>query len=400
MKEKGFLQVIVYKNNESDPLSNVSIEVKEKVSGNTINTLITNEIGKTEKISLDSPPILYTMESTNNKPFSSYDIVITAQDKKIFVENIQIFPSVTALQKVYINEMKYLSIKDPILWGNFPLKDFESPIKLLTNFYNWVILPEVVIPEYIIVHADEKDKTAQNHQVKFIDYIKNVACCEIYPTWPKETIKANVIAIVSYILNRVYTEWYRSNGYDFTITGSTKNDQAFDYERNIYLEISEIVDEVFTTYVTKPDIKQPLLAQYCDGKKKTCPGFMSQWGTKEMGDQGKSALQILKKYYGQEIILKKAKKIEGIPESYPGSILTIGTENHHVKTIQEQLNAISNNYPLLPKIKVDGVYGDLTEKNVQLFQEIFNLKKTGIVDEATWYKISQIYATITKMMSI
>ena len=258
-----------------------------------------------------------------------------------------------------------------------------------------MVLPEVVIPEFIVVHAGRPtDASAPNYYVPFKDYIKNVACCEIYANWPEETLKANIWAIISLTLNRVYTEWYRGQGFNFTITNSTAFDQAFTYGRNIFDEISNVVDNIFNSYITRPGIRQPLFTQYNDGKRVNNPGWLSQWGSKYLGDQGRDAVSILKNYYGPNIYLENANKVAGVPSSYAGTPLQTGSVGPDVRTIQEQLNAISNNYPAIPKVRVDGIFGPETRNAVIEFQKIFNMPQTGIVDFATWYRISFIYVAV------
>ncbi|MPM51618.1 hypothetical protein SDC9_98368 [bioreactor metagenome] len=200
-------------------------------------------------------------------------------------------------------------------------------------------------------------------------------------------------------MNRVYTEWYRGKGYDFTITNSTAYDLMFVYGRNYYYNIQNIVDDLFTTYVTKPGIRQPLFTQFCDGSRVTCDG-LEQWGSKSMGDQGKDALTILRSYYGSNVYLKQADKVQGVPISYPGEALRIGSSGMDVRTIQTQLNSISDNYPMIPKIKVDGIYGPKTANAVKTFQKIFYLPATGVVDFATWYKISNIYVAVNRLSEL
>jgi len=263
---------------------------------------------------------------------------------------------------------------------------------------DFVVLPKPVIPEQVVVHAGvPSDASAPNYTVGFKDYIKNVASSEIYTTWPEEAIKANILAILSFTLNRVYTEWYRGKGYPFTITNSTAFDQSFTYGRTLYKEISTQVDQLFTTYISKPDILQPLFTQYSDGKKVVRKGWLSQWGTKELADQKYTALQILKNYYGYDIILKQAEKVQGIPQSYPGTTLKLGSTGEAVKTIQRQLNAISRNFPAIPKVVVDGVYGDGTVSAVKVFQDVFDLPVTGEVNFPTWYEISDIFVSVEKL---
>jgi len=256
---------------------------------------------------------------------------------------------------------------------------------------------EPVIPEFIVVHDGRPDDaSAPNYWVRFKDYIKNVACSEIYSTWKTEAIKANVLAILSFTLNRVYTEWYRGKGYDFTVTSSTAFDQSFSYGRTIFEEIGVVVDDLFTTYITKEGIAQPLFTQYFDGRRVQCGG-LSQWGSQALGEQGWDAVSILRKYYGAEIYLKSAERVEGVPLSYGGEVLSPGSEGEAVRTIQEQLNRISQNYPAIPKAPADGIYGPATQAAVLEFQKIFHLPQTGSVDFAGWYEISNVYVAVTNM---
>jgi hypothetical protein len=225
-----------------------------------------------------------------------------------------------------------------------------------------------------------------------------VASSEIYTTWPRETLRANILAILSFTMNRVYTEWYRGKGYDFTITNSTAYDQAFTYGRTLFREISDVVDELFTTYISRLNILQPLFTQYVDGKSvPPRDGWLSQWGSKALGDEGLTAIQILKNYYGSEIVLKQAQKVEGIPLSFPGITLKEGASGESVRAIQTQLNAISKNYPLIPQTAADGVYGEKTAEAVRVFQEIFGLPVTGTVNFPTWYQISDVYVAVSKL---
>jgi len=253
----------------------------------------------------------------------------------------------------------------------------------------------------MIVHGGHPTNTsAPTYWVPFKDYIKNVASSEIYANWPEETLKANILAIISFTLNRVFTEWYRNKGHDFTITNSTAVDQAYNHGRNIFTEISMVVDEIFTTYITRPGIRQPLFAQYCDGRRVTCPNWLSQWGSKHMGDQGYDAVSILRRYYGSDIYLASAPKVEGIPSSFPGTSLQTGSSGPDVRTIQEQLNTISNNFPAIPKLRVDGIFGEETRNAVMTFQRIFDIPQSGIVDFPTWYRISGIYVAVARLAAL
>lgn len=235
------------------------------------------------------------------------------------------------------------------------------------------------------------------YYVPYKDYIKNVASSEIYSTWADAAIRANVLAIQSFVLNRVFTEWYRNKGYNFTITNSTRYDQSFSQGRTIYENIGNIVDEMFTNYIRREGQRQPLFAQYCDGRQVSCPGWMTQWGSEELAQQGYSAIEILRYYYGDDIFIDTAEKVQGVPLSFPGTPLTIGSTGEDVRTIQNQLNAVSDTYSAIPKLRADGIYGEATAEAVREFQRIFNMPQTGVVDQATWYQISQIYVAIERL---
>ena len=236
--------------------------------------------------------------------------------------------------------------------------------------------------------------------MRYRDYIKNVASSEIYATWPDATIRANVLAIMSFTLNRVYTEWYRGKGYVFTITSSTAYDHKFIYGRNFFQSISQVVDEMFENYLSRPNVRQPILTQYCDGQRVTCPDWMSQWGSKYLGDQGYSAIDILRSYYGNDMYINSAEGISGIPASWPGYDLGVGASGPKVRQLQEQLARISRAYPAIPTITVDGVYGSRTREAVEKFQSVFGLPVTGIVDYPTWYKISDIYVAVSRIAEL
>ena len=241
------------------------------------------------------------------------------------------------------------------------------------------------------------DSRAKDYYVTYKDDIKNVASSEIYATWPEATLTANILAIQSITLNRVYTEWYRNKGYDFTITSSTAYDQKWIPGRNIFDNISRIVDNIFTNYISRPNVRQPLFTQYCDGKMVSCPDWMRQWDSKYLGDQGYSAIEILRAFYGNSVYINSSTEISGIPSSWPGYDLTIGATGSKVLQMQQQLNVIADAYPLIPKISQDGIYGEKTANAVKIFQKIFGLPQTGVTDFPTWYKISEIYVGVSRI---
>jgi len=258
-------------------------------------------------------------------------------------------------------------------------------------------MPEVltpVIPQNITVHLGAPDAAAQNVTVDFVDYIKNVASSEIYPTWPEEALRANIYAIISYALNRVYTEWYPSRGYNFDITNSTAVDQAFVPNREIFENISLIVDEIFNDYVVRQGEVQPLFTQFCNGTTSRCDG-LSQWGTVDLARAGLTPYQILQNYYGQDIGIVENAPVADISESYPGVPLRVGDAGNNVKIIQTQLNRIARNYPAIPQIaQENGIFGVDTEEAVRKFQQIFGLTQNGEVDKSTWYQIKKYYTGV------
>ena len=256
------------------------------------------------------------------------------------------------------------------------------------------------IPETITVHLGLPDQPAENVTVNFLDYIKNVASSEIYPTWPESAIRANIYAQISYALNRVYTEWYRSKGYDFDITNTTQYDQYFVKDREVFENISRIVDEIFNNYVVREGSVSPLFTAYCNGTTSRCDG-LSQWGTVTLAEQGYTPLEILQFYYGDDIAIIKNAPIRPNVESYPGFPLKLGSSGNEVKTIQQQLNRISDAYPSIPKINdPDGIFGAQTEAAVKRFQNIFNLAQDGIVGKYTWYRIKNVYNGVKKLAEL
>ena len=256
------------------------------------------------------------------------------------------------------------------------------------------------IPEYITVHLGSPSSSAQNVTVPFPDYIKNVASSEIYSTWPEEALKANLLAEISFALNRVYSEWYPAMGYDFDITNNTAFDQKFINGRNIYENISRIVDELFNDYLRKEGTVNPFFSQYCDGKQVTCDG-LSQWGTVPLAEDGLSAPEIIRYYYGDDTeIVVNAPVSENVP-SYPGTPLTVGDLSENVRRMQIYLNRISRNYPAIPKItNVVGRFDENTENAVKTFQRIFNLTPDGVIGKATWYRIIYIYDAVTRISEL
>lgn len=405
--DTGNLNVIVTGTDSYSPLSSATIEIANTGEPNRIlESVNTDRNGQTGNIELSAPPREYSMEPTDNQPYSEYNVKISAPGyQEGLVSGVQIFSGKNGLQSIVLQPSEQTPdyVYNPIvigghtLWEYYPPKIAEPEIKPLSESGE-IVLSRVVVPETIVVHDGVPgDSTATDYYVPYIDYIKNVACCEIYSTWPESTIEANILAIMSFTLNRVYTEWYRNKGYNFTITSSTAYDHKWIYGKTIYENISQIADRLYNRYLARPNVKQPILTQYCDGKRVSCPNWMTQWGSKALGDDGFSAIDIIHYYYGSDMYVNEAEIVSGIPSSYPGYDLTIGSSGEPVITIQEQLNRIAQNYPAIPTVTVDGIYGSATAESVRAFQSIFNLPVSGIVDFPTWYKISQIYVGVSKI---
>ena len=262
-------------------------------------------------------------------------------------------------------------------------------------------MPTVIpyVPKNITVHLGAPSSNAENVTVPFIDYVKNVASSEIYPTWEPAALRANILAIVSFALNRVYTEFYRSRGYPFDITSSTAYDQYFVNGRSYFDNVSRIVDELFNDYLRRPGFVEPLAAKFCNGTTVTCAG-LSQWGSQELAQQGLNSTQILRNYYGDVEIVPDAP-VRGAQQSYPGTPLRQGSRGPFVTVIQTELNRISRNYPAIPRIpEVDGIYGPKTEAAVRKFQEIFDLDVDGVVGKATWYALVRLYTAVLSLSEL
>lgn len=408
--ELGSLQINLTSGLYSRPVADATIHISYTgVPDSILEELHTDSSGQTETIELNAPPLEYSLNpAIEEQPYSEYTLHIEAPGfESVSIAGVEILPTVKAIQNVTMNPSDTTGPSEEVfvipahtLYGTYPAKIPESEIKPMDETGE-IVLSRVVVPEYIVVHdGSPRDSTARNYYVKYKDYIKNVASSEIYATWPEDTIRANVLAIMSFTLNRVYTEWYRNMGYDFTITSSTAFDHKWIPERNFYDTISPIVDELFSNYLSRPGVRQPILTQYCDGRQVQCPDWMTQWGSCSLGEQGYSAIQILRYYYGDDMYINTAESIAGIPSSWPGYDLDTGATGSKVRQMQEQLNTIAGAYPALPRIDADGVYGPATKAAVRKFQSIFGLPATGIVDYPTWYKISEVYVGVSRIAEL
>lgn len=407
--DRGRLQINVTSEITAYPIENATISISYTgVPNSILEQLQTNQVGQTEVVELDTPPLEYSLDQTiEEQPYSEYTLQVNAPGfEPISIAGAEILADVTALQDVRLHplvedaEPEVYVIPAHTLYGEYPPKIPEDEIKPIDESGE-IVLSRVVIPEYVIVHdGSPRDSTATNYYVKYKDYIKNVASSEIYATWTENAIRANVLAIMSFTLNRVYTEYYRNRGYDFTITSSTAFDHKWIPKRNYYDTISTIVDELFADYLSRPNVRQPILTQYCDGRRVQCPNWLTQWGSQSLGEQGYSAIEILRYYYGDDIYINTAQEVSGVPSSWPGYDLENGASGEKVRQIQEQLNVVAEAYPLIPKIAVDGIYGPATEEAVRVFQSVFGLPQTGVVDYRTWYKISEIYVGVSRIAEL
>lgn len=407
--DKGTLKVGITDRRTNNPIRDAKISISYTGEpDSTFEEVTSNASGMSEELTLDAPPLEYSMQPGEEQPFAQYTLQITAPGyRPVNVSGVQIFSAQLALQDVRMeeeqreeNSLDNITIPLNTLFGDFPPKIAESEIKPIAETGE-IVLSRVVIPEYVIVHdGPPNDPNAPDYYVRYRDYIKNVASSEIYSTWPDSTLRANILAIMSFTLNRVYTEWYRNQGFNFTITTSTAYDQKFSYGRNIFQSISDVVDEMFQNYLSRPNVRQPILTQYCDGQRVTCSNWLSQWGSKYLGDQGYEAIEILRYYYGNNMFINVAEEVSGIPASWPRVDLMVGSTGDKVRQMQEQLARISRSYPAIPTITPDGIFGEATRAAVEKFQSIFGLPVTGVVDYRTWYKISEIYVAVTRIAEL
>lgn len=407
LPDTGYFRANITSQVDSKPIEGATIRISDiNNPEDVLEEITTDASGQSETVALGAPPVEYSMVPESSQPYAVYNIEIEAPGyEPREISGAEILPGETALQNAALlpldeadPESTELYVIPPhTLYAEYPPKIPEDEIKDVTQTGE-IVLSRVVIPEYVIVHdGPPNDSSAKDYYVRYKDYIKNVASSEIYATWPEQTRFANILAIQSITLNRVYTEWYRNRGKDFTITSSTAYDQKWIPGRNIFDSISIAVDTIFSNYLSRPNVVQPLFTQYCDGKRVSCPTWMRQWESKTLGENGYSAIEILRYFYGDSIFINTSEEISGIPSSWPGTNLTIGSSGSKVRQMQEQINVIAGAYPLIPKIAADGIYGQNTANAVRVFQKVFNLPQTGTVDYPTWYKISEIYVGVSRI---
>ena len=400
----GYLIIQARTAHEAVPLSGVQIRILNN-EGRSVYDLTTDESGETQAVPLETLSKDFSLnENYAGTPYLSYDVYARAAGfNSTHVSDIPIFEGETAVLPLTLLPMQETQrgpLQAEISVGKPAVAMREIRQQEGSTLASPYILRQVVIPNPITVHLGTPSSSASNVQVSFPDYVKNVASSEIYPTWPDAALRANIYAIITFALNRVYTEWYRSRGYDYDITNSTAYDQYFIYGRPIYDSISRIVDQIFNEYVRRSGQDSPYFTSFCNGTTATCQG-LSQWGTVTLANQGQSPLQILRSYYPKDIEIAETNIITGVISSYPGTSLKVGSRGLNVQTIQTYLNRIRRNYPAIPAITDEtGVFGNSTKAAVTKFQSIFNLAADGVVGKATWYKISSIYAGITRLAEL
>lgn len=421
--QTGSLKVQCFIENSFMPIENAKIIItksnRQFEDIEELKTVYTNESGYVDNIILDTPDISLSYKPLT-LPYGIYNIQIIKKDyKNLIIKGVQVFPERIAIQTCYLKQGVASNSNTEIIiiseHKQVTNSDSKKPdeIKPTDKFYysdsiiqkqmksmkrkrrHMRVLSKIIVPSYIIVHAGSPyNSSAPNYKIPFVDYIKNVACSELYATWNSSALIANIYCIVSFALNRIFTEWYPSHGGNFDITNDTAYDQSFIYGRTTYNSIDILVDKLFSSFIEEQNENYPLFAQYCNGTSVTCPGWLSQWGSQYLATHSYFPYEILTYYYGANINLKIAPEIEGDPRSYPGAPLTIGSKGANVLKKQTELNAISNNYPLIPKLELDGIYGSKTSNSVKVYQGIFNIPTTGIIDFATWYSLSRVYTAV------
>lgn len=402
----GYLTIQARTAHDALPLSGVRVSVFDDEQ-NRIYELTTDENGETRRVALETMDKSYSQnENFTGTPYITYNVFAQAEGfEPVSVVDIPIFDGESAHLPLVLVPMQgrergqtqtQVTVGAPAV----TMEGEREPEGFLQSGESSQVLRQVAIPNPITVHLGAPDSYASNVQVSFPDYVKNVASSEIYPTWPENALRANIYAIITFALNRVYTEWYRAKGYPFDITNSTAYDQAFIYGRPIYDSISRIVDEIFNEYVRRQGQEAPYFTSFCNGTTTTCRG-MSQWGTVTLANLGYSPLRILLYYYPDDVEIAETNIITNELSSYPGSPLRIGSTGLDVQTIQTWLGRIRQNYPAIPVITdASGTFGDSTRAAVRKFQSIFGLSADGIVGKSTWFKISSLYTAVTRLAEL
>ncbi len=400
----GYLITQARTAHDAIPIPGVRVSIFDD-QGNSIYELITDESGETQAVPLETVDKSFSQNQYfSGIPYVSYNVLAQAAGfNSVYISDIPIYDGETAtlpLNLIPMQNMQRSPNQTEIFIGSPAVAMPQTRNQEGGSSIRPYVLRQVVIPNPITVHLGPPSSSAANVQVSFPDYIKNVASSEVYPTWPDAALTANIYAIITFALNRVFTEWYRNQGYGFDITNSTAYDQAFVYGRPIYDSISRIVDRIFNEYVRRQGQNAPYFTSFCNGTTSTCQG-LSQWGTVTLANRGLSPIQILRSYYPNDIEIAQTDIITGVASSYPGTPLRTGSKGLDVQTIQTYLNRIRRNYPAIPVITDEtGVFGESTRAAVSKFQSIFSLTPDGIVGKSTWYKISSLYTAVTRLAEL
>lgn len=399
----GYLTMQARTAHDAVPLQGVQVSVLDD-QGRSVYNLLTDENGETASVPLETLSRDFSLEpSYAGMPYIGYNVFAQAMGfNSIYISGVPVFEGELAIQPltfVPMQEKQRSPTVEEILIEQ-PAASMQTARYQEGPGEEPRVLRQVVIPNPITVHLGSPASTASDVRVSFPDYVKNVASSEIYPTWPEAALRANIYTVITFALNRVFTEWYRSQGYGFDITNSTAYDQAFVYGRTVYESISRIVDEIFNEYVRRRGQNAPYFTSFCNGTTTTCAG-LSQWGTVTLANRGLTPIQILRTYYPDDIEIAETDTVTGYLSSYPGTALRLGSTGLDVQTIQTYLNRIRRNYPAIPAITDEaGVFGSSTQAAVTRFQDIFNLSADGIVGKATWYRISRLYAAVARLAEL
>lgn len=399
----GYLLIQARTAHDAVPLGGVQVKILGE-QGDILYDLATDENGETRKVPLETLDKSFSQNQYYaGVPYRSYDVQAQKEGfDRIYVAQIPIYEGETAVLPLMLVPMEQRQTRpgQARIFVGKPAVAMREPRSQEGGEADPRIMRQVVIPNPITVHLGAPGSYASNVQVSFPDYVKNVASSEIYPTWPEASLRANIYAIITFALNRVFTEWYRSRGYDYDITNSTAYDQYYVYGRPIYDSISRVTDDIFNEYVRRQGQNAPYFTSFCNGSTVSCQG-MSQWGTVTLAENGYTPLQILRNYYPSDVEIAETEAIANVPSSYPGTALRVGSTGLDVQTIQTYLNRIRRNYPAIPVITdQEGTFGESTKAAVTKFQSIFGLAADGIVGKATWYKISSLYTAVARLAEL
>lgn len=400
----GYLIMQARTAHDAVPLSGIQVRILDD-RGNPIYTLTTDESGETLKVPLETLDKSFSQSQYfSGLPYLSYNVLAQgAGFNTLYITQIPIYDGETAILPLELAPMQPMQRRPEetkLFIGKPAVAMQETRSQEGETEPDERVLRQVVIPNPITVHLGAPGSSAANVQVSFPDYVKNVASSEIYPTWPTNALRANIYAIITFALNRVYTEWYRSRGYNYDITNSTAYDQYYVHGRPIYESISRIVDEIFNEYVRRQGQNAPYFTSFCNGTTVTCQG-MSQWGTVTLAERGLSPLEILRSYYPKDIEIVSTDVITNVVTSYPGTALRVGSTGLNVETIQKWLGRVRRNYPAIPVITDEtGTFGDSTKEAVIKFQRIFGLAPDGVVGKSTWFKLSSLYTAVTRLAEL